>query len=81
MACTGKKCAKSSQLTEEQHKILTAIAADDAPCGSKEITARSGMTSQKVSSNVKSLKSQGYIDSPARCKYCLTPAGKSILAS
>lgn len=81
MACTKSKCAKATGLTAEQQKILASLAATAEPCGCKDIAEQSGMSSQAVNCKLKSLKTQGYVDSPIRCKYSITPAGKNALAA
>lgn len=81
MACCTKKCGKSEGLSAEYHKILAAMAEQKEPCGCKDIAEASGMASQSVSCKLKSLKSKGYVDSPARCKYAITEAGKTALSA
>lgn len=81
MGCCKNKCQKKESLSAEHHKILTAMAGQDDPCGCKDIAEASGMESKSVSCKLKSLKTKGYIDSPARCKYAITEAGKTALTA
>ena len=81
MGCCKTKCKKNEGLSEEHHKILTAMAGQNDPCGCKDIAEASGMASPSVSCKLKSLKSKGFVDSPARCKYAITKAGKTALAA
>ena len=82
MACaTRKKCNTEKELTSEQKVILEAMAATLTPLACKEIAVASGMESKSVSCKLKSLKNQGYIDSPARCKYAITDSGRTAVAT
>lgn len=76
MAC---KCGKNEGLSEEQKVILSTIAEINGPCACKDIAEKAGMESKAVSCKLTSLKNKGYIDSPARCKYAITAAGKAAL--
>lgn len=80
MACASKKKCGSSELTDEQKTILAAMAGQTEPQACKDIAAASGMESKAVSCKLKSLKNNGYIDSPARCKYAITDEGKKAVA-
>jgi Fe2+ or Zn2+ uptake regulation protein len=77
MGC--KKCGSSSP-GDDQQKVLTALANAKAPCGTKDITAATGLESKQVSAQITALKKKGYITSPARCKYEITQEGKKIIA-
>lgn len=79
MACATKKCGCKSELTDEQKKILTTMADKTEPCACKEIAAASGMESKSVSCKLTALKNKGYIESPARCKYAITAAGRAAI--
>ena len=81
MGCCKNKCGTNEGLSTEHHKILTAMAEQKDPCGCKDIAQASGMESKSVSCKLKSLKTKGYIDSPARCKYAITEAGKTALTA
>ncbi len=69
-----------SDLTAEQKKILEALANTDGPCGSKDIVAATGLDKKIVSNKVAALKKAGLVDSPVRCKYGVTEAGKKALS-
>lgn len=76
----GCNCGcKTNTLTEEQQKILAAMAEIDGPCATKDIAAATGLESKSISCRLKSLKTKGYIASPARCRYEITAGGKSAL--
>jgi predicted transcriptional regulator len=74
----GCKC-KCGGLTDEQKKVLEALAGSSEPCGTKDIASATGLESKQVSCRITSLKKKGYIDSPARCKYEITDEGKKAL--
>ncbi len=78
MGCCKKKC--ETGLTDEQKRVLEAIASSEEPCSSKEIAAATGLTSNQVSCRIRSLKNKGYVESPARCKYVATDQGREALA-
>ena len=78
MAC--KKTA-STELTEEQKKILSALAMQENPVASKEIAAETGIESKSMGCKIRGLKDKGYIESPVRCKYVITGEGRSQLGS
>ncbi len=79
MACATKGCGKQAVLTDEQKKILAALAGQPEACGSKEVAAASGMESKEVSCKLTALKNRGYVESPARCKYAITAAGRAAI--
>jgi Mn-dependent DtxR family transcriptional regulator len=73
-------CAESkTALTEEAKAILKTLAESDAPLANKQIATLSGLDSKKVTATMKKLKTQGLVDSPARCKYGITQDGKENL--
>ncbi|MFH1215051.1 MAG: hypothetical protein V1706_00970 [Pseudomonadota bacterium] len=76
MACA---CKTTEGIDGELKKILVVMAEINGPCGCKEISEKTGMESKTVNCKLKSLKTNGYIDSPARCKYAITDAGKAAL--
>jgi DNA-binding MarR family transcriptional regulator len=80
MACNTKS-ESCEGLTENHEKILSALAGMAEPSAAKEIAAVSGLESKSMSSQLKSLKNKGYIDSPVRCKYAITVAGKAAMTS
>ncbi|MBU0967784.1 MAG: transcriptional regulator [Proteobacteria bacterium] len=49
------------------------------PCGCKDIATVTGIDGKSVGSHLKTLKTNGYVGSPARCKYEITSAGKAVL--
>jgi predicted transcriptional regulator len=49
------------------------------PAVGKEIAAAVGMESKAVSCKLTALKNKGFVDSPVRCKYAITPNGKAAL--
>jgi ribosomal protein L44E len=77
MGCTA--CGKKEGLTSEQQALLAALAKTAAPAASRELAAMSGLDGKIVSCGLKSLKERGYIDSPARCRYSITAAGRAAL--
>ncbi|MDH4321098.1 MAG: hypothetical protein OEV73_06325 [Desulfobulbaceae bacterium] len=79
MGCATKKCGSKSELSAEQKKILTAMASQSEPCACKEIAAACGMESKAVSCKLTALKNSGHIESPARCKYAITAAGRAAI--
>ncbi len=74
MVCRSK-C--KTGLTEEQKKILEALAKVSEPVATKDIAEATGIPSKSVSCRLRSLKNKGYIESPARCKYSITDTGRS----
>ena len=67
-------------LDEEGKKVLAALSEFSKPASGKEIAQAAGMDSKAVTSKIKTLKSKGLVESPVRCKYCVTPAGKEVLS-
>lgn len=76
MGCTT---CKNTALSEQQRQVLEALAQTPEACGSKEIAAATGLEAKQISCQITALKNQGYVASPARCKYALTEQGKSVL--
>lgn len=74
----GCGCAKE-MLTDEQKKILQAMADCDGPCAAKDIAAATGLDAKVVSSKITDLKKKGYVDSPVRCKCGITAEGRSAM--
>ena len=72
-------CGCKKGLTDEQKKILHAMAEINGPCAGKDIAAATGLESKSVSCRLTSLKKKGYIESPARCKYEITADGKAAI--
>lgn len=67
---------KSAGVDATGKKVIKALADGSDPMNNKQIQNASGLDSKEVSAAVKSLKAAGLVDSPARCKYGLTDAGK-----
>ena len=79
MACVKKGCAKNNELTDERLRILTVLASSVEPKAGKEIAVDSGIDGKSISCKMRSLKTNGYVDSPIRCKYTITDAGRAVL--
>lgn len=75
----GCKTCESTSLNDQQRQILAAVAQSPEACGSKDIVAATGLDAKQVSSQITTLKTKGYVASPARCKYALTEQGKKML--
>lgn len=75
MACK-KKC---EELTDEQKQVLNALATSSEPSGAKDIAVATGLESKQVSCRITALKKKGYVASPVRCKYEITPEGRKAL--
>jgi len=71
--CVEKK------LTDEQKKILQAMADCDGPCAAKDVAAATGLDAKVVSSRITDLKKKGYVDSPVRCKCGITAEGRAAM--
>lgn len=81
MACKTKSGNNDDvKLTEEQEKILTIMATQEGPVTSKEISEATGIATKFLSCRIQSLKKKGLVESPARCKYEITGAGKVTIA-
>ncbi|GAB4158025.1 MAG: hypothetical protein Kow00107_07120 [Planctomycetota bacterium] len=76
MGCCGKK---EFNLDEGHKAVLKAIGSSDKPIGTKDIIAATGMDEKVIAAKMKGLKDNGYIESPVRCKYCLTDSGRKSL--
>ncbi len=66
-------------LDAKQKKILKALGGMKDPATNKQIAGAAGLESKDVTAAIKQLKEAGYVDSPARCKYGLTSAGKKAV--
>jgi predicted transcriptional regulator len=64
-------------LDMDQEAVLKAIAAAGDPVGTNDIVTISGLAKSKVTSKIKQLREKGLVDSPIRCKYCVTESGKN----
>jgi len=74
----GCGCAKKG-LTEEQKKVLQAVAESAGACAAKDIAAATGLDAKVVSCRITDLKKKGYVDSPERCRYGITEEGRSAM--
>jgi predicted transcriptional regulator len=72
--------SEMTQLSAEQKKILETLAAAEHPCGSKDLAAATGLEPKVISSRVATLKKTGLVDSPVRCKYGVTKAGREAIS-
>ena len=80
MACKTKSVNNGDvKLTEEQEKILKAMAARENPVTSKEISEATGIAAKSLGCRIQSLKKKGLVDSPVRCRYEITDAGKAAV--
>ncbi|MDH3329938.1 MAG: transcriptional repressor [Desulfobulbaceae bacterium] len=77
MGC--KKCVPAV-LSDDQRKVLGALANSKEACGTKDISAATSLDAKQVSSQITALKKKGYIASPVRCKYEITKEGKKAIA-
>ncbi len=66
-------------MSDESKKVLEALAKCGTPCGAKDIAKATGLDKKVVSGQITALKKKGLVDSPVRCKYGITPEGKSSL--
>lgn len=70
---------KDKPLTDEQLTILKAMADVRGPCGSKDISAATGLETKVIGSRITALKKKGLVASPVRCKYTVTDEGKAVI--
>lgn len=75
----GCQCSCKKEITDEQKKILQAMAVMKTACASQDIAAATGIDGKSVGSHLKTLKTKGYVGSPARCKYEITADGKAAI--
>jgi predicted transcriptional regulator len=76
----GCSCASGSKAVGNESKlILEALAKCAGPCGSKDIAQATGLDKKVVSDQITELKKNGLVDSPVRCKYGITSAGKASI--
>lgn len=69
----------ASETSSEAKKVLSVLAKAADPMSNKQVAEQAGLESKKVSSTMSALKKEGLVDSPARCKYAITPSGKKAL--
>jgi predicted transcriptional regulator len=65
-----------AELVKNQIAILKALDKMSSPVGGKEIAEASGVDATEVNNHITKLKKLGFVDSPVRCKYCITDIGK-----
>lgn len=76
----GCSCASTGKgVGGDSKQILEALAKCEGPCGSKDLVQATGLDKSVVSDQLASLKKQGLVDSPVRCKYGITLAGKAVI--
>jgi len=63
-------------LNHNQKKILQTLDNLGKPAGGKDISAASGFDEKMIAKELAKLKTQGFIESPVRCKYCVSSEGK-----
>jgi predicted transcriptional regulator len=74
----GCSCAGTAKDAGKESKmILEALAKCEGPCGSKDIVQATGLDKTVVSKQIADLKKKGLVDSPVRCKFGITPAGRA----
>ncbi len=82
MGCKcGSKKNKEIKLTEEQEKILKAVAQMEGPVATKDISEATGIPSKSLSCRISALKKKGLLESPQRCRYQITEAGKNLVSA
>ena len=64
-------------LDKDGKKILTVLAGLGKAASNKEIAEKSNLDAKIIAKQMKTLKDQGLVDSPERCKYAATAAGKA----
>jgi predicted transcriptional regulator len=70
---------KATSTDADVKKILKTMAADSGPWANKQVAEKAGLDAKVVSGLMGKLKKQGLVDSPVRCKYAITDAGKAEL--
>jgi predicted transcriptional regulator len=68
-----------ANVSEVDKKVMSALAQSGEPLANKQIAGASGLDSKDISASIKTLKKEGLVESPARCKYALTPDGAAAL--
>ena len=65
-----------TKVTADQKKILKALSKIGEPTTNKAVAEETKLDPKVVGNQVKKLKTAGFVDSPARCRIGVTPAGK-----
>jgi predicted transcriptional regulator len=81
MVCKCRSTKSTLSLTEEQQRILAALAEASEPVACKDIAESTGIPSKSVSCRLKTLRNKGLVDSPQRCRYAATDSGRSLAAA
>ena len=68
-----------SAVSAEAKKVLKALAKSTDPLANKQVAAESGLEGKAVTAAMKDLKKEGLVESPVRCKYTITAAGKKVI--
>lgn len=67
---------KTAGLDPDAKRVLKAMKAQAGAAAPKQIAEAAGLDGKKVSEIIKELKGQGLVESPVRCKWAITEAGK-----
>jgi Fe2+ or Zn2+ uptake regulation protein len=78
MACKKNSC-KKGELSDSQRKVLEVLVKCSDACANKDIAAATSLEPKQISCQLTALKKKGFINSPVRCKYEITDAGKAAL--
>lgn len=70
---------KAASADADVKTILKTMASDPGPWANKQVAEKAGLEAKAVSGLMGKLKKQGLVDSPVRCKYAITDAGKAEL--
>lgn len=75
----GAGKAVNTATADNGKTILQALAKCGGPCGSKDLVEATGLDKKVVGDEIAALKKKGLVDSPVRCKYGITEAGKATI--
>lgn len=76
---TGSCKVENVTAADKGKTILQALAKCGGPCGTKDLVEATGLDKKVVSDEIATLKKKGLVDSPVRCKYGITEAGKASI--
>jgi predicted transcriptional regulator len=68
-----------SGVSADAKKVLKALAKSKDPLANKQVAAEAGLEGKQVTTAMKDLKKEGLVESPVRCKYTITTAGKKVI--
>ena len=68
--------SSSGKFDTDTIKVLNAMSEMTKPASGKEIASASGVEATVIGKKIQILKSAGLVDTPVRCKYAITDAGK-----